>query len=92
MPIFGSFSTIFFLYFYYNSCDNRNHHPKPIPHTLRTMGATPSTPASRPKGGELSVGCRIAIVVEVALTIPPDFDTVFAPQVSWFSSEEPKSC
>lgn len=49
-------------------CD---YHLKPTPHTLQTMDTTPSTPPPRPKGGELSVGRRIAIVVEVALAIPP---------------------
>ena len=42
-------------------------------------------PQPRPKGVELSVGRRSAIVVEVALTIPPDLDRhVFAPQVPRF--------
>ena len=31
----------------------------------------PSSPPPRPKGGELSVGRRIALAVEVALAIPP---------------------
>ena len=38
---------------------------------MQTMDAPPSTPPHRPKGGELSVGRRIAIVVEAALAIPP---------------------
>ena len=48
----------------------RDYHPKPTPHTLQTMDTPPSTPPPRPKGGELSVGRRIAIVVEAALAIP----------------------
>ncbi|CAB1110178.1 unnamed protein product [Ectocarpus sp. CCAP 1310/34] len=38
---------------------------------MQTMDTPPSTPPHRPKGGELSVGRRIAIVVEAALAIPP---------------------
>ena len=34
------------------------------------MDTTLSTPSPRPKGGELSVGRRIAIAVEGALAIP----------------------
>ena len=37
----------------------------------KTMDVSPSTPPPRRKGGELSVGRRIAIAVEVALAIPP---------------------
>ncbi|CAN0400133.1 unnamed protein product, partial [Pylaiella littoralis] len=38
---------------------------------MQTMDTPPSTPPHRPKGGELSVGRRYAIVVEAALAIPP---------------------
>ena len=56
----------------------REYRPKPTPHTLRRMDTTPCTPSPRPKDGELSVGHRIAIAVEVALAIPPG--TPFLPR------------
>lgn len=34
-------------------------------------GYAPKNPPPRPKGGELSVGRRIAVVVKAALAIPP---------------------
>ena len=50
-----------------------------------------STPPPRPKGGELSVGRRIALAVEVALAIPPGkvrlpkcIGFSVGPPVSWF--------
>ena len=46
------------------------------------MDLPPSTPPPRPPRGELSLGRRYAIAVEVALAIPPP--VWFAPQVFWF--------
>jgi len=74
---------------------SRDYHP---PHTMQTMDTPPSTPPHRPKGGELSVGRRYAIVVEAALAIPPGqvripkgalgppsvLVLVWNPEVSWF--------
>ena len=68
---------------------SRGYHP---PHTMQTMDTPPSTPPHRPKGGELSLGRRIAIVVEAAQAIPTKVDIFppdtnrhfFCPQVSWF--------
>ena len=67
----------------------QDYRPKHTPHTLRRMDTTPSTPSPRPKGGELSVGRRIAIAVGVALAIPPG--TPFLPRKCLGFSVGPRS-
>ena len=98
MPILAcfEFSFEFFFEFFFRIREiSRDYHP---PHTMQTMDTPPSTPPHRPKGGEVSVGRRYAIVVEAALAIPPGqvrtptetflpasvLVLLWAPQVSWF--------
>ena len=68
------------------------------PHNvILPMDLPPSTPPPRPRDGELPLGRRYAIAVEVALAIPPgnrrvpkgSLDPIckrygVGPQVSWF--------